>query len=63
MRSAAVGSTLVRGRRGFRLNECSQDLSDTAGNPFPVYRGPEVSLFLAESTSGSDYATEFVPPE
>ena len=50
MCSAAAGSTSVRGRRGIRPNECSQDLSDTAGKPFPDKCGPEVSLSVAEST-------------
>src|SRR5712691_2203560 len=62
IRSTVAGNPLVRDRRWFRPNECNQDLSSTAGNPFPDKRGPEYSLSPAESASGTDCATEFVPP-
>ena len=54
---------MVRVRRCFRPNDCNQDLNNTAGDPFPESRGPECSLSCAESTIGTDYATESVPPK
>lgn len=58
--SIAAGCPLHRVRRRFRPNECSQDLSFTAGDPFPDKRGLKSSQSSSESACSTDCATEFV---